>query len=85
MIRQVQALTPAQKLERRYNSNLDSVTLIQKGKPLSMENDDWKDTLENNVTHLQMQVDSNDFKDFDQQPFLDSIKQGVAELKKLKV
>ena len=50
-----ETLTPEQ-IARHYSAALDSVNLIQAGKPEGMSDADWADCLERNKEHLRIMV-----------------------------
>jgi len=63
-------LTPEQEVERSYNAAMDSVTLLNAGKPADMEEADWLDTVKRNKDHLQIQLDKGDYyAGYDLTPF----------------
>jgi hypothetical protein len=69
-------LTPEQEVQRSYDSSMDSVNLLNAGKPEDMTAEDWADTVKRNKEHLEIQIakgaeyyGSNDLK-----PFKDAIK-----------
>jgi hypothetical protein len=45
-------LTPEQEVERSYNAAMDSVNLLNAGKPEDMTDEDWADTVARNKAHL---------------------------------
>jgi hypothetical protein len=47
----IDTLTPEQ-IARHYSAAMDSVNLINGGKPESMSDSDWADTLKRNKEHL---------------------------------
>ena len=47
----VQEVT-AEEIDRHYSAALDSVALINAGKPEKMTDEDWADTLKRNKDHL---------------------------------
>ena len=49
-------LTPAQQVQKDYVSAMDSVNLINAGKPADMTDEDWADTVKRNKEHLEIQV-----------------------------
>ena len=68
-------LTKEQQVAQDYKATMDSVNLINAGKPEDMLDTDWSDCVKRNVEHLQIQVTkgseyygSNDLK-----PFTDAI------------
>ena len=68
-------MTPDQQVAKDYSAAMDSVRLLEAGKPADMDEIEWQDTVKRNVEHLQIQVTkgaeyygSNDLK-----PFTDAI------------
>jgi hypothetical protein len=49
-------MTPEQKVVSDYRAALDSVALLQAGKPADMEDADWADCKQRNVDHLLLQI-----------------------------
>jgi len=49
-------LTPEQEVQRNYAAAMDSVNLINAGKPAEMTDDDWADTVKRNKAHLEIQI-----------------------------
>ena len=45
-------LTPEQQIAKHYSAAMDSVALINAGKPEDMTDDDWADCLSRNKEHL---------------------------------
>jgi hypothetical protein len=69
----VQEVT-AEEVQRSYNAALDSVALLEAGKPEDMTDEDWADTVKRNKDHLSLQLDKEGFYDgYDLQPFKDAI------------
>ena len=69
----VQEIT-AEEVARHYSAALDSVALLNAGKPEDMTDEDWADTVKRNKDHLQIQLDKGDFYDgYELQPFKDAI------------
>jgi hypothetical protein len=71
----VQEVT-AEEVQRSYNAAMDSVNLLNAGKPELMSDEDWADTVKRNIDHLEIQIakgaeyyGSNDLK-----PFKDAVK-----------
>jgi hypothetical protein len=52
-------LTP-EDIQRHYDAAMDSVNLLNAGKPEGMTDEDWADTVARNKEHLQIMV-ANDF------------------------
>jgi hypothetical protein len=49
-------LTQAQQIAQHYKAALDSVALIQAGKPEKMEDSEWADCLARNKEHLKIML-----------------------------
>jgi len=49
-------LTPEQEVQRSYDAAMDSVNLINAGKPEDMSDEDWADTVKRNKEHLEIQI-----------------------------
>ena len=63
-------LTQEQKVAKDYSAAMDSVTLLNAGKPEDMTDEDWADTVKRNIDHLQIQLDKGDYyAGFDLTPF----------------
>jgi hypothetical protein len=54
-------LTPEQEVERSYNAAMDSVNLLNAGKPEDMTDEDWADTVKRNKEHLEIQIAKGDY------------------------
>jgi hypothetical protein len=60
----------AEEVQRSYNAAMDSVNLLNAGKPEDMEEADWLDTVKRNKDHLQIQLDKGDYyAGYDLTPF----------------
>ena len=46
----------AEEIARHYSAAMDSVNLINAGKPEDMSDEDWADTVARNVAHLEIMV-----------------------------
>lgn len=46
----------AEEIQKHYDSAMDSVNLLNAGKPAEMSNDDWTDCVSRNVGHLEIMV-----------------------------
>ena len=46
----------ADEVARHYSAALDSVNLLNAGKPAEMDDDEWADTKKRNVDHLSIMV-----------------------------
>jgi hypothetical protein len=63
-------LTPEQEVQRSYNAAMDSVNLLNAGKPEDMKEAEWLDTVKRNKDHLQIQLDKGDYyAGYDLTPF----------------
>ena len=49
-------LTPQQEVQRNYDAAMDSVNLLNAGKPEDMTAEDWADTVKRNKEHLEIQI-----------------------------
>jgi hypothetical protein len=49
-------LTPEQEVQRSYNAAMDSVNLLNAGKPEDMTDEDWADTVKRNKEHLKIML-----------------------------
>jgi hypothetical protein len=50
-----ETLTPEQ-IQKHYDAAMDSVNLLNAGKPAEMSDEDWTDCVSRNVEHLQIMV-----------------------------
>ena len=67
-------LTPEQEVQRNYDAAMDSVNLLNAGKPEDMTAEDWADTVKRNKDHLSIQIAKGDFyAGFDLTPFKNAI------------
>ena len=65
----VQEVT-AEEIARHYSAAMDSVNLINAGKPEDMTDEDWADTVKRNKEHLEIQIAKGDFyAGYDLTPF----------------
>jgi hypothetical protein len=63
-------LTPEQEVQRSYNAAMDSVNLLNAGKPEDMTDEDWADTVKRNKDHLAIQIAKGDYyAGYDLTPF----------------
>ena len=63
-------LTFEQEVQRNYNAAMDSVTLLNAGKPEDMPDEDWADTVKRNKDHLAIQIAKGDYyAGYDLTPF----------------
>ena len=49
-------LTQEQKVAKDYSAAMDSVALLNAGKPEDMTDEDWADTVKRNKEHLEIQI-----------------------------
>ena len=49
-------LTPEQEVQRNYDAAMDSVNLLNAGKPEDMTSEDWADCVARNKEHLEIQI-----------------------------
>ncbi len=55
-------LTPEQEVQRNYDAAMDSVNLLNAGKPEDMIDEaEWQDTVKRNVEHLEIQIAKGDY------------------------
>ena len=68
-------LTPEQEVQRNYDAAMDSVNLLNAGKPEDMTEQDWADTVKRNKEHLEIQIAKGDYyAGHDLTPFEDAVK-----------
>jgi hypothetical protein len=68
-------LTPEQEVTRNYSAAMDSVNLLNAGKPEDMEEADWQDTVKRNKEHLEIQIAKGEYyAGHDLTPFEDAVK-----------
>ena len=65
-------LTP-EDIQRHYNAAMDSVNLLNTGKPENMGDEDWAVCVSRNVEHLKIMVVKDFWIDQDLTPLRDSI------------
>jgi hypothetical protein len=49
-------LTPEQQVQRNYDAAMDSVNLLNAGKPEKMTDAEWQDCKQRNIDHLKIQI-----------------------------
>jgi hypothetical protein len=70
----IDMVTPEQ-VEKSYNAAMDSVNLLNAGKPEQMSDEDWADCKQRNIDHLNIQLAKGDYyKGYDLKPFQDAVK-----------
>ena len=68
-------LTPEQEVQRSYDAAMDSVNLLNAGKPEDMTDENWTDIVKRNKEHLEIQIAKGDYyAGYDLTPFQDAIK-----------
>jgi hypothetical protein len=69
-------LTPEQEVQRSYDAAMDSVNLLNAGKPADMSDEDWADTVKRNKEHLEIQIakGAEYYGEHDLTPFENAIK-----------
>jgi len=67
-------LTHQQEVQRSYNAAMDSVNLLNAGKPEDMTDEDWADTVKRNKEHLEIQIAKGDYyAGYDLTPFENAV------------
>ena len=67
-------ITTPEEAQRSYNASMDSVNLINAGKPVEMTDEDWDDTVKRNKEHLEIQITKGDYyTGYDLTPFEQAI------------
>jgi hypothetical protein len=68
-------LTKEQEVEQSYKSSMDSVNLLNAGKPEDMTAEDWADTVKRNKEHLEIQIakGAEFYGEHDLTPFVEAI------------
>jgi hypothetical protein len=68
-------LTQEQEVARAYSAAMDSVRLLEAGKPTDMEEAEWLDTVKRNVEHLKIQIAKGEYyAGYDLTPFEGAVK-----------
>jgi len=68
-------LTPEQEVARSYSASMDSVNLLNAGKPEDMTDEDWQDCKQRNIDHLNIQLAKGDYyAGHDLTPFEEAVK-----------
>jgi hypothetical protein len=67
-------LTPEQEVQRNYDAAMDSVNLLNAGKPEDMTAEDWADCVARNKEHLEIQIAKGDYyAGYDLTPFENAV------------
>lgn len=65
----------AEEVQRSYNAAMDSVNLLNAGKPEQMTEEDWLDCKARNISHLEIQLAKLEFyAGYDLNPLQDAVK-----------
>ena len=69
-------LTPEQEVQRSYDAAMDSVNLLNAGKPEDMSDEDWQDCKQRNIDHLKIQLEKGAefYGEHDLTPFFEAVK-----------
>jgi len=69
-------MTQEQKVVADYSAAMDSVNLINAGKPEDMTDEDWADTVKRNREHLEIQISKGAefYGEHDLTPFVEAVK-----------
>jgi len=70
-------LTPEQEVQRSYDAAMDSVNLLNAGKPTDWygTDEDWANTVKRNKEHLEIQIAKGEYyAGHDLTPFEDAVK-----------
>ena len=62
-----------EQIAQHYSAAMDSVNLLNAGKPEDMSDEDWADCVSRNVEHLKIMVDKDFWTTEDLSPFNDAI------------
>jgi len=69
-------LTKEQEVAQSYKAAMDSVNLLNAGKPEDMTDEDWADTVKRNKEHLEIQIakGAEFYGEHDLTPFVEAVK-----------
>ena len=69
-------LTKEQEVQRNYDAAMDSVNLLNAGKPEDMTAEDWQDCKQRNIDHLKLQIakGAEFYGEHDLTPFVEAVK-----------
>lgn len=65
-------MTP-EEIAKHYSAAMDSVDLLNAGKPADMDDVEWADMVQRNVDHLKIMVEKDFWTDEDLTPLRDAI------------
>ena len=63
----------AEEIQRKYSAAMDSVNLLNAGKPVGVTEDEWADRVRRNVEHLKIMVAKDFWQGQDMTPLQDAI------------
>ena len=63
----------AEEIQRKYSAAMDSVNLLDAGKPVGVTEDEWKDRVRRNIEHLKIMVAKDFWQGQDMTPLQDAI------------
>lgn len=65
-----------EEIQQSYNAAMDSVNLLNAGKPEDMIDEDWADTVKRNKEHLEIQIakGAEFYGEYDLTPFVEAVK-----------
>jgi hypothetical protein len=64
----------AEEIAQHYKAALDSVSLLEAGKPEDMSDEEWADTVKRNKDHLKIMLAKNFWTIEDLKPLQDAVK-----------
>ena len=67
-------LTKEQEVAQSYKSSMDSVDLLNAGKPEDMDDEDWADCKKRNIDHLNIMLAKDFWTNEDLTPFQKAVK-----------
>jgi len=69
-------MTKEQEVQKSYDAAMDSVNLINAGKPADMTDADWADCKQRNIDHLKIQLEKGVefYGEHDLTPFVEAVK-----------
>jgi len=62
-----------EEIQRKYDAAMDSVNLLNAGKPVGETDDEWADKVRRNVEHLKVMVGKDFWRNEDLTPLRDAI------------
>jgi hypothetical protein len=73
----------AEERARTYSAAMDSVNLINREAPVESTPQDWKDSLQRNVDHLEIMISKTWWEEENLQPLIDAIATGKTKINSL--